>query len=145
MWKNMVEPDMTQMTVWCMHIACWITKVTDTLRMCTTYCFSLAIMVTQMRLSVMFVRTLPVLFIFSMLSITCEGKVRQLKSCLKGHKMHDLSCCEELYLDTWYVAVHTKVYLWTLWFDFEKLQTFCKCYSFWIAIPKAVEIILFAE
>ena len=30
MWKNMVEPDRPQMTVWCMGIACWTTKSTDT-------------------------------------------------------------------------------------------------------------------
>jgi hypothetical protein len=30
MWKNIVQPDMTQMTVRRMHIACWISKATDT-------------------------------------------------------------------------------------------------------------------
>ena len=29
-WKNLVEPDRRQMTVWCMGVACWITKATDT-------------------------------------------------------------------------------------------------------------------
>ena len=29
-WKNTVEPDRPQMTVWRMRIARWITKVTDT-------------------------------------------------------------------------------------------------------------------
>jgi len=28
--KNMVAPDRRQMTVWCMGIAYWITKATDT-------------------------------------------------------------------------------------------------------------------
>jgi hypothetical protein len=31
MWKNMVQPDRPQMTIWCMRIVCWITKATDTL------------------------------------------------------------------------------------------------------------------
>jgi len=30
MWKNIVERDRPQMTIWCMRIACWITKATDT-------------------------------------------------------------------------------------------------------------------
>ena len=29
-WKNMVEPDRPQMTIWRMRTACWITKATDT-------------------------------------------------------------------------------------------------------------------
>jgi len=28
--KNTVEPDRPQMTIWRMHIACWITKVANT-------------------------------------------------------------------------------------------------------------------
>ena len=30
MWKNTVEPGRTQMTIWRMRIACWISKATDT-------------------------------------------------------------------------------------------------------------------
>jgi len=30
MWKNIVEPDRPQMTIWFTRIACWITKATDT-------------------------------------------------------------------------------------------------------------------
>jgi hypothetical protein len=30
MWKNIVQPDRPQMTIWCMCIACWICKDTDT-------------------------------------------------------------------------------------------------------------------
>jgi len=30
MWKNTVEPDTPQMTVWPMRIACWIPKATNT-------------------------------------------------------------------------------------------------------------------
>jgi len=29
-WKNNVEPDMPQMTLWRMRTACWITKATNT-------------------------------------------------------------------------------------------------------------------
>jgi len=29
MWKNTVEPDRPQMTIWRMRFACWITKATD--------------------------------------------------------------------------------------------------------------------
>jgi hypothetical protein len=30
MWKNTVEPDRTQMTIWRMRIACWSPKATNT-------------------------------------------------------------------------------------------------------------------
>ena len=30
MWKNIVQPERQQMTIWRMRIACWILKVTDT-------------------------------------------------------------------------------------------------------------------
>ena len=30
MWKNVVERGTTQMTKWCIHIACWIPKATNT-------------------------------------------------------------------------------------------------------------------
>jgi hypothetical protein len=29
MWKNIVEPDSTQMKIWRMRVACWITKTTQ--------------------------------------------------------------------------------------------------------------------
>ena len=29
MWKSFVQPDRRQMTIWLMHIACWITKATE--------------------------------------------------------------------------------------------------------------------
>ena len=38
MWKNIVEPGMTHVTIWRMRIACWITKATNTLRLCNTLC-----------------------------------------------------------------------------------------------------------
>ena len=30
MWKNLAEWGRQQVTIWCMHIACWIPKATDT-------------------------------------------------------------------------------------------------------------------
>ena len=41
-----------QMAIWRMRISCWITKVTYTLRMCNTHCFSTAIMVVRPHLNV---------------------------------------------------------------------------------------------
>jgi len=29
MWKDVVELDSPQMTIWCLHIACWITEATN--------------------------------------------------------------------------------------------------------------------
>jgi hypothetical protein len=47
----------------CMRFVCWITKATDTQsKYLILYCFSTATMVTRMRRSVTFIRTLPVLF-----------------------------------------------------------------------------------
>ena len=52
MWKNTVESDRPQMTIWFMSTACWIHKATDTHSECVTYCFSTATMVVITRLSV---------------------------------------------------------------------------------------------
>jgi len=30
MWKHFVDPDRLQTTMWCMRLACWIPKVTNT-------------------------------------------------------------------------------------------------------------------
>jgi len=55
MWKNNVEPYRPQMTIRGMRIACWITKAkhththTYTLRICNSYCFSIATTVAQKR------------------------------------------------------------------------------------------------
>jgi len=45
MWKNIVQPDRQQMTIWRMRIAWWIPKATNThthtnSRLCNTYGFS---------------------------------------------------------------------------------------------------------
>jgi len=53
MWKNIVEPGRPQMTIWLMHIACWITKAKHTLIIRNTYCFSIALMIARMHLNVM--------------------------------------------------------------------------------------------
>jgi hypothetical protein len=45
-----------------MRFACWITKATDTLRICNTSCFPTATMVTRKRLNITFIRALPLLF-----------------------------------------------------------------------------------
>jgi hypothetical protein len=34
-WKNVVDPDRPQITIWRVRIACWLTKVTDTRLECT--------------------------------------------------------------------------------------------------------------
>jgi len=30
MWKNTVEPDRPLVTIWCIRVACWIPKATNT-------------------------------------------------------------------------------------------------------------------
>jgi hypothetical protein len=37
MWKNIVELGRQQMTVWCLHIACWLPKATNTLLECVIF------------------------------------------------------------------------------------------------------------
>jgi len=74
MWKNMLEPDRSQMTIWRMRITCWIPKSTrararahthththtqthtHSLKICNTYCFSMAITFSRTRLSGMLIR-----------------------------------------------------------------------------------------
>ena len=48
MWKNIVQRDRPQMTIWRMRIACWIAHT-----ICNTDCFSTATMVGITRLNVM--------------------------------------------------------------------------------------------
>ena len=42
MWKNTAESGRPQMAIWRTRIARWIAKATNTLRICSTYCFSTA-------------------------------------------------------------------------------------------------------
>ena len=51
-WKNIVEMDRLQRTLWRTRTTCWIPKATNTLRICNTYCFSTATMAVQKRLRV---------------------------------------------------------------------------------------------
>jgi len=44
MWKNSVEPDRQQATIWRMDIACWIPTATKQ-TICNTHCFPTATMV----------------------------------------------------------------------------------------------------
>ena len=59
MWGNTVERGRPQVTIWHMHIACWIPKAALTIS--NTDCFSPATMVTRKPLAV----TLRVLFVIS--------------------------------------------------------------------------------
>ena len=52
MWKNIVERDGPQMTIWHMRSACWIPKAKNALRIYNTYCFSTATIVAGTRLIV---------------------------------------------------------------------------------------------
>jgi formamidopyrimidine-DNA glycosylase len=52
-WENTVEPDRSQMTIWRMRFARWITEVTSTQsEYVQNYCLSTATMVTRTRLNV---------------------------------------------------------------------------------------------
>jgi hypothetical protein len=68
--KNIVKLGRSQMILCHMHISCWITKAANMLRigLCNIYCFPMATVVASTRLCVMFMHTLPVLFISSCVS-----------------------------------------------------------------------------
>jgi len=52
MWKNNVERWRPQMTIWRMHIACWMPKATNKHRMSNTHCISTAKMFARTHLNV---------------------------------------------------------------------------------------------
>jgi hypothetical protein len=60
LWKNIVQPDRPQMTIWHMRFACWVPKNTYTHNM-QHLLFSSATIVARTGFSVM--RALPVLFL----------------------------------------------------------------------------------
>ena len=76
MWRNIVELGRTQMTIWRMRIAYWITKATDAnSQYVILICFSTATMVTRTCLSVTFTRTFLVLseiFFFIVFLVLCR-------------------------------------------------------------------------
>jgi hypothetical protein len=51
MWKNIIEPDWPQMTIWRMRIPCWVPKAKYTLGICNIYCFPTANSVALTRLN----------------------------------------------------------------------------------------------
>ena len=51
-WNNVIELERPQMTIWPMHIACWVPKATNTLLICNTSCFSVAAMIARTHLDV---------------------------------------------------------------------------------------------
>ena len=72
MWKNFVERGRPQMTIRCIHIACWIMKATHMPVLCNTDCFLTATVVARTRFSVTFICTLPILFtVNSIHALTC--------------------------------------------------------------------------
>jgi len=53
MWKNAVEAERPQMTIWCMHFACWTPKAAVTHLEYVMHIVSSPTMVAQTRVSVM--------------------------------------------------------------------------------------------
>jgi hypothetical protein len=52
MWKNVVEPERSQMTIWCMRVSRWVPKATNKRSQIVCYCFSTVTVVARMRLTV---------------------------------------------------------------------------------------------
>jgi hypothetical protein len=59
-WKNIKEPDRTQMKIWRKRIPRWMPKRTNTLRIRDTYCFSSATMTVDTTPKSFVIRTAPV-------------------------------------------------------------------------------------
>jgi hypothetical protein len=66
MWTNIVKPDRPQTATWRMRLACWMTKVTNPLRICNTYCSSTATMVAMDESQCYVIRILLVMFLMSL-------------------------------------------------------------------------------
>jgi len=63
MWKNIVEPDRLQMTIWRTRIACWIPKAINTHSQCVILIAFLHNSGCRHSPQCYFIRTLPVLFL----------------------------------------------------------------------------------
>jgi len=80
MWKNIVEPERPQMTIWHMRIACWMPKATNThSQYVLLIAFPLQQWLHEPRCYV--IRTLSVLFLLTILVFL----VRLLLHCLVSH------------------------------------------------------------
>ena len=74
LWKNIVNPNKPQMTIWRVPTACWIPKATNkqthTQRICNTYFLYTATIVIKMRLHVTLYVNLPVMSYFKIFSVS---------------------------------------------------------------------------
>jgi hypothetical protein len=100
LWNTIAGPDRPQMTIWRMHISCRVTKATNTLRICNSYCFSIPTMVERTRLNVtLYVHCLS-FFRFSFLFLI----YRVLRLILQENTTHYTSC----------------LYIYTAWYKYEQ-------------------------
>ena len=68
MWRNMAEFDRPQVTIWRKRIACWIPKATNAHSDHVTQCFTRG---NQTRITVTFIRKLPIVFIIGTKYVYC--------------------------------------------------------------------------
>jgi len=94
MWNNIVEPDMLQIIIWHMHIACWITKCTNT---CSEYVILIFCCNNGYTNSPHcdVTCTLPVLFVF--LFYCCEHKYPFML--VSAHYVHIGHLCRCVFID----------------------------------------------
>jgi hypothetical protein len=90
MWKNNVQFDRPEMTIWRLRVAYWLPKTTNanSRNIYNNYCLSTATLVAQTRLNV---TSLPTLFIFSIFSLLLVIFFRMetfLGSCQTFHNEH---------------------------------------------------------
>jgi len=89
MWKNIVEPGRPQMIIWHMHIACWITKSTNT---CSEYVILISYLYSP---QCYVIHTSPVLFVFSF--CCCEHKCHFVS--VSAHYVHISHLCRCVFND----------------------------------------------
>jgi hypothetical protein len=81
MWKKNVEPGRPQITVRRVRISCRIHKATNIFRMCNTYCFFTAAMVTRTRKN-------DTLYLYCMSSLFYSLSVSLTRPCSRSHVVY---------------------------------------------------------
>ena len=114
MWKNIVEPDRPQMTIWRMRFACQIPKATYKHSECHTCGFSTATTVAQTRFSVrLYVHCLSCLcWESNHISTVAHPTYRRLTDCCTGCKYCNLTLRLLMsYIYIIYIYIYIYIYM----------------------------------
>jgi hypothetical protein len=102
MWKNIVQSDRPQMTIWRIRNACWIRTATNTVRVCNTFCLSTATTVVRRSLNVaLCVHHMPCYILHSE----------------EPHKQFWWTLCKKTVALRTLFTGHARMWLWQIWLD----------------------------